>query len=251
MGKGAAAAAQGVVPGRPWLAQRCGVGEGAAVDVAIAEAGRAVGQRGGCGDRGTGRSGTAGRRRPRAEAPRDGKAIAAITARVRIGSLYLHPFGPCPKCKGTGHIKRGNRGRVKVCPRCKGQRRIQRTGSRTIHELARKIRQGRQAAAGYQQEDGHGDTDGAHTHGSGGSGLGTAVLVLAGAALAVKLAGPIVAAAAELVWVLAIVVAVIGVAPQAARRGPRHAPASSEDDAGRFAAPPSTADRPPTHQIPA
>ena len=52
------------------------------------------------------------------------------------------------------------------------------------------------------------------------------------------------AAAAELVWVLAIVVAVIGVAPQAARRGPRHAPASSEDDAGRFAAPPSTADRP-------
>ena len=100
MGKGAAAAAQGVVPGRPWLAQRCGVGEGAAVDVAIAEAGRAVGQRGGCGDRGTGRSGTAGRRRPRAEAPRDGKAIAAITARVRIGSLYLHPFGPCPKCNG-------------------------------------------------------------------------------------------------------------------------------------------------------
>src|SRR6266480_6749983 len=32
-------------------------------------------------------------------------------------------------------------------------RRVQRTGSRTVHRLARKIRHGRQAAARYQQED--------------------------------------------------------------------------------------------------
>ena len=60
-----------------------------------------------------------------------------------------------------------------------------------------------------------GISDGAHTHGGGG--LGTAVLVLAGAALAVKLAGPIVAAA-EVVYVLGIVVAAnVGAAVRAGR----------------------------------
>jgi hypothetical protein len=51
--------------------------------------------------------------------------------------------------------------------------------------------------------------DGAHTHGSGGSGLGTALLVLFGAAVAVKLAGPVVATVSEIVYVLMIVVAVL------------------------------------------
>jgi len=51
--------------------------------------------------------------------------------------------------------------------------------------------------------------DGAHIHGSGGSGLGTAVLVILGAALAVKLAAPVVAAAAELVHVLLVIVVVV------------------------------------------
>jgi hypothetical protein len=54
-----------------------------------------------------------------------------------------------------------------------------------------------------------GHPDGAHTHGSGGSGLGTAVLVVIGAALAVKLAGPVLDAAAELLRVLLIVAGVI------------------------------------------
>jgi DnaJ-class molecular chaperone len=81
-------------------------------------------------------------------------AVFAVLA-IRVGCLYLRPFGPCPKCKSTGHIKRGPR-RRRVCPRCKGQRRIQRTGSRTVHRLARKIRHGRQAAARYQQEDSDG-----------------------------------------------------------------------------------------------
>ncbi len=48
--------------------------------------------------------------------------------------------------------------------------------------------------------------DGAHTHGSGGSGLGTALLVLAGAALAVKAAPAVLGAAAELLHVVLIVV---------------------------------------------
>ena len=76
--------------------------------------------------------------------------LAILTARV--GFLYLAPFGPCPKCKSTGHIKRGPRRRP-VCPRCKGQRRVQRTGSHTVHRAARRIRHGRQAAARYQQRE--------------------------------------------------------------------------------------------------
>ena len=81
-------------------------------------------------------------------------AMLAVIA-ARVGFLYLAPFGICPKCKGTGHIKRGPRRRP-VCPRCKGRRRIQRPGSRTVHRLARRIRHGRQAAARYQQEDSDG-----------------------------------------------------------------------------------------------
>jgi Ribonuclease G/E len=83
--------------------------------------------------------------------------IAALA--LWVGWLYAAPFGRCPKCQGTGHIKhtrKGKRGRqlvkVKVCPRCKGRRRVQRRGSRTIHRLARKIRDGRQAAARYQED---------------------------------------------------------------------------------------------------
>ena len=80
-------------------------------------------------------------------------ALAVIAAlAIRVAWLYLFPFGRCGKCKGTGHIKRGPRRRP-VCPRCKGRRRVQRTGSRTIHRAARKIRDGRRAAARYQQED--------------------------------------------------------------------------------------------------
>jgi DnaJ-class molecular chaperone len=83
--------------------------------------------------------------------------ILAVLAAVAIwvGSLYLAPFGRCPKCQGTGHVKHGRR--VKVCPRCKGRRRVQRRGSRTIHRAAFKIRDGQRAAAKYQ-EDSDGDS---------------------------------------------------------------------------------------------
>jgi hypothetical protein len=58
--------------------------------------------------------------------------------------------------------------------------------------------------------------DGAHTHGSGGSGLGPAVLVLVGAALAVKLAGPVLGAVSELVHMLLIALRRV---PRRRRRG--------------------------------
>jgi DnaJ-class molecular chaperone len=84
-------------------------------------------------------------------------ALAALAViALRVGFLYLAPFGPCPKCKGTGNIQRGKR--RPVCPRCKGLRRVQRPGSRTVHRLVFKIRHGRQVAARYRQEDGHGDS---------------------------------------------------------------------------------------------
>jgi hypothetical protein len=69
-----------------------------------------------------------------------------------VGLLYLSPFGRCGKCADTGRIKRGKR-RVKVCPRCEGRRRVQRRGSRTVHRLAFKFRDGQRAAARYQQEE--------------------------------------------------------------------------------------------------
>jgi DnaJ-class molecular chaperone len=89
-----------------------------------------------------------------------------LAAAVWVGFLYVAPFGRCPKCHGTGHIQRtrkGKRGRqlvkVRACPRCKGRRRVQRRGSRTVHRLAFKIRDGERAAARYQQEENdHGQT---------------------------------------------------------------------------------------------
>jgi DnaJ-class molecular chaperone len=77
-------------------------------------------------------------------------ALAVIA--IRVGFLYLAPFGRCPKCHGKGHIKRGPRRRP-VCPKCKGHRRVQRRGSRTIHRLVFKIRDGQRTAARYTRKD--------------------------------------------------------------------------------------------------
>jgi hypothetical protein len=66
-------------------------------------------------------------------------AVSLLAAAVWIGSLYLRPFGRCPRCHGRGIVRKGKR-RVIVCPSCKGLRRAQRFGSRTVHRLARQIR---------------------------------------------------------------------------------------------------------------
>ncbi len=73
--------------------------------------------------------------------------LAAAAVAVWLGSLYAHPFGACPRCRGHGHITRGKpkAGRkpkppkVTSCPRCKGAARRQRPGSRTLHQLARRV----------------------------------------------------------------------------------------------------------------
>jgi hypothetical protein len=54
-----------------------------------------------------------------------------------------------------------------------------------------------------------GHPDGAHSHGSGGGGLGTAILVIVGAALAVKLAAPTAAAVANLITIVLWAVAIL------------------------------------------
>jgi len=66
-------------------------------------------------------------------------AVILLALAVWAGSLYLRPFGRCPRCIGAGTIRRGQR-RVVVCPRCHGHGRAQRLGSRTVHRLARSIR---------------------------------------------------------------------------------------------------------------
>ena len=41
-----------------------------------------------------------------------GNLILAVIAAAAmwLGSLYVHPFGRCHKCKGKGHIRRGSGG---------------------------------------------------------------------------------------------------------------------------------------------
>ncbi len=57
------------------------------------------------------------------------------------GLLYFSPFGPCPRCHGTGRVWRGTRQRPRpvTCPRCKGVKRRQRPGSKTLHQLIRRV----------------------------------------------------------------------------------------------------------------
>jgi hypothetical protein len=57
-----------------------------------------------------------------------------------VGSLYHWPFGPCPRCGGSGLNRGSSRKRFGECPRCRGRRRVQRRGSRTVHRLAATIR---------------------------------------------------------------------------------------------------------------
>jgi hypothetical protein len=69
--------------------------------------------------------------------------LLIVTALIMWGGLlYFAPFGPCPRCHGTGRVWRGTRQKPRPipCPSCKGIRRRQRPGSRTVHRIARRIR---------------------------------------------------------------------------------------------------------------
>jgi hypothetical protein len=69
---------------------------------------------------------------------------------VWLLSLWVHPFGKCPRCRGRRFVMRGSkrpasrgrRARRKPvqCKTCKGIGRRQRPGSRTLHRTIRKIR---------------------------------------------------------------------------------------------------------------
>ncbi len=74
-------------------------------------------------------------------------AVAAVA--LWLASLYLHPFGACLRCRGQGHLIRGSKRKPKAvtCPRCKGAARCQRFASKTVHQLARRVRRYRQHQA--------------------------------------------------------------------------------------------------------
>jgi hypothetical protein len=96
-------------------------------------------------------------------------AFAVLTA--WIGSLWLHPFGRCPRCRGRRVVIKARRRKPRgqrppkppwpvTCKSCKGIGRRQRIGSRTVHRTARRIRREmdrqrkqHQAAAAASQED--------------------------------------------------------------------------------------------------
>ena len=64
--------------------------------------------------------------------------FAAITGYVI--SLYLWPWKPCPRCKGSG-VKRGStRKRFGPCRHCHGARHVQRPGSRYVARTVLSIR---------------------------------------------------------------------------------------------------------------
>ena len=61
-------------------------------------------------------------------------ALAAVAGWA--GSLYLFPFAPCLRCKGTGRNGGSTRKRFGECKRCGGSGRRRRLGARTIHRGA-------------------------------------------------------------------------------------------------------------------
>lgn len=88
--------------------------------------------------------------------------IAFAVLAAWLLSLYLHPFGACPRCHGKRVLIKGSgrKTRARHCPACKAVGRRQRPGSRTLHRTVRRIsrelgrqRKARQAAAAASQED--------------------------------------------------------------------------------------------------
>jgi DnaJ-class molecular chaperone len=66
--------------------------------------------------------------------------LASVSLTVWVAVLYLRPFSACPRCHGCRVVIHGSQKRASTCPRCKGAGRRQRPGSRTVHQLARRVR---------------------------------------------------------------------------------------------------------------
>jgi hypothetical protein len=56
-----------------------------------------------------------------------------------VGSLLVHPFGRCWRCRGKGNLRRKGRRKAPKCWLCKGLGRRQRTGSRMVHRIRRQV----------------------------------------------------------------------------------------------------------------
>jgi DnaJ-class molecular chaperone len=73
--------------------------------------------------------------------------IALLAFGAYVGSLYLWPYRPCTRCKGTGRNKGSNRKRFGQCRRCGGAGMLRRIGAKTVHRgavsLAEKARERR------------------------------------------------------------------------------------------------------------
>jgi len=67
---------------------------------------------------------------------------AVAAAALWLGSLYVHPFGRCLRCRGRRVVIRGTKRKPRPvrCPVCKGHGRRQRLGSRTVHQLVCRVR---------------------------------------------------------------------------------------------------------------
>lgn len=68
--------------------------------------------------------------------------VLALALAAWVLSLYLRPFGPCHRCHGKRILMRctSKKPRPVTCPRCSGAGRCQRPGSKTVHQLARRVR---------------------------------------------------------------------------------------------------------------
>ena len=62
--------------------------------------------------------------------------IALLASGGYVGSLYLWPFRPCGRCKGTGRNAGSNKKRFGQCRRCRGAGRKRRIGAKTVHRGA-------------------------------------------------------------------------------------------------------------------
>ena len=66
--------------------------------------------------------------------------LILAAAAAYAGSLYVWPFRPCPRCKGTGRNRGSNRKRYGACKARRCDRgTVQRFGSKTVHRAVRSL----------------------------------------------------------------------------------------------------------------
>ena len=69
--------------------------------------------------------------------------LGLAAAVVYAGSLYVFPFRPCGKCKGSGRKAGSNRRRFGHCGRCGGSGRRRRLGAKSVHRAVLGLRRKR------------------------------------------------------------------------------------------------------------